>query len=76
MAVRNGTQAIGDIAKRTPTCARWSSIPKRPKGVAKGDKALVGNTGYRRYLKTIGRPTRLGHGLCASHSADRDSAEL
>jgi hypothetical protein len=21
---------------------------------AKGDKALVGNTGYRRYLKTIG----------------------
>ena len=27
------TEVIGDIAKRTPTCARRSPFPKRPKGV-------------------------------------------
>ena len=30
-----------------PSSPRWSA------SFAKGDKALVGNTGYRRYLKTI-----------------------
>jgi transposase len=44
---RNHQEAAKDAADRASIIA----APERQ--LAKGDKALVGNTGYRRYLKTI-----------------------
>src|SRR6201998_1779380 len=50
----------GDIVSRTtPEAAkdaadRASIVAALERQLAKGDKALVGNTGFRRYLKTIG----------------------
>ena len=44
---RNHQEAVKDAADRTAIVAALE------RQLAKGDKALVGNTGYRRYLKTI-----------------------
>src|SRR4029077_21143316 len=44
---RNHQEAAKDAADRA------SIIAALERQLAKGDKALVGNTGYRRYLKTI-----------------------
>jgi transposase len=44
---RNHQEAKKDAADRT------SIVAALERQLAKGDKALVGNTGYRRYLKTI-----------------------
>jgi Transposase DDE domain len=44
---RNRQEAEKDAADRT------SIVAALERQLAKGDKALVGNTGYRRYLKTI-----------------------
>jgi hypothetical protein len=44
---RNHAEAAKDAADRT------SILAALERQLAKGDKALVGNTGYRRYLKTI-----------------------
>ena len=44
---RNHAEAAKDSADRT------SILTALERQLAKGDKALVGNTGYRRYLKTI-----------------------
>jgi hypothetical protein len=46
---RNHQEAAKDAADRASTVAALA------RQLAKGDKALVGNTGYRRYLKTIGQ---------------------
>jgi hypothetical protein len=45
---RNHQEAEKDAADRA------SIVAALERQLAKGDKALVGNTGYRRYLKTIG----------------------
>src|SRR6516165_3911120 len=45
---RNHQEAAKDAADRA------SIIAALERQLAKGDKALVGNTGYRRYLKTVG----------------------
>ena len=45
---RNHQQAEKDAADRTAILAALE------RQLAQGDKALVGNTGYRRYLKTVG----------------------
>jgi hypothetical protein len=45
---RNHDEATKDAADRA------SILAALERQLAKGDKALVGNTGYRRYLKTIG----------------------
>ena len=44
---RNHQEAVKDAADRAAIVAALE------RALAKGDKALVGNTGYRRYLKTI-----------------------
>ena len=44
---RNHQEAVKDAADRTAIVAALE------RQLARGDKALVGNTGYRRYLKTI-----------------------
>src|SRR5580704_18181377 len=44
---RNNQEAAKDAADRA------SIIAALERQLAKGDKALVGNTGYRRYLKTM-----------------------
>jgi septum formation topological specificity factor MinE len=44
---RNHQEAAKDAADRA------SIVAALERQLAKGDKALVGNTGYRRYLKTI-----------------------
>jgi hypothetical protein len=44
---RNHQEAVKDAADRA------SIVAALGRQLAKGDKALVGNTGYRRYLKTI-----------------------
>ena len=44
---RNRQEAAKDAADRA------SIVAALERQLAKGDKALVGNTGYRRYLKTI-----------------------
>ena len=44
---RNHQEAAKDAADRASIMAALE------RQIAKGDKALVGNTGYRRYLKTI-----------------------
>ena len=44
---RNHQEAVKDAADRAAIMAALE------RALAKGDKALVGNTGYRRYLKTI-----------------------
>jgi len=46
---RNHQEAQKDAADRATIVAALQ------RQLAKGDKALVGNTGYRRYLKTIGK---------------------
>jgi transposase len=46
---RNHQEAEKDAADRT------SILAALERQLAKGDKALVGNTGYRRYLKTISK---------------------
>jgi hypothetical protein len=46
---RNHQEAAKDAADRA------SIVAALARQLAKGDKALVGNTGYRRYLKTIGQ---------------------
>ena len=45
---RNHQEAQKDAADRASRS--WAALERQ---LAKGDKALVGNTGYRRYLKTI-----------------------
>jgi len=45
---RNHQEAVKDAADRAAIVAALE------RQLARGDKALVGNTGYRRYLKTIG----------------------
>jgi hypothetical protein len=57
---RNAQEAEKDAAERTAILA---SLERQ---LARGDKALVGNTGYRRFLKTEGA----GH-----FAVDRDKAE-
>ena len=44
---RNHQEAVKDAADRAAIVAALE------RQLARGDKALVGNTGYRRYLKTI-----------------------
>src|SRR5262245_31928968 len=44
---RNRQEADEDAADGAAIVARWE------RQLAKGDKALIGNTGFRRYLKTI-----------------------
>jgi len=47
IACRNHQEAVKDAADRAAIVAALE------RQLARGDKALVGNTGYRRYLKTI-----------------------
>jgi hypothetical protein len=49
---RNHQEAEKDAADAPRSWLRWSA--SSPRATRQGDKALVGNTGYRRYLKTIG----------------------
>jgi Transposase DDE domain len=58
----NHQQAAKDAADRTAVLAALERQLKR------GDKALVGNTGYRRFLKTVGD----GHFAIDRNKADED----